>query len=200
MPTFRRNFLILLPLALLTASLLFQGGADAEPKAEKTSAPQLEPIELGITRNVHQFGPTLLCGQPDKAAFEKAQQEGIKVVVTLRKENEINWDESKLVQDLGMEFHQLGFQSPDSLSDEILDKSRDLLRNSDKSPVMLHCGSANRVGAVWMAYRVLDEGIDPQTALKEAQQVGLRTPAYAAGVMDYIKRKEKMADTTGMAD
>ncbi|MAT16237.1 MAG: hypothetical protein CMJ46_13320 [Planctomyces sp.] len=197
MPTFRRNFLLILPLALFSATLLLPAGADAEPKpadeSEQAAKAKVEATDLGETRNVHQHGPTLLCGQPDKAALATAKEKGIEVVITLRKEDEIDWNEEEYVTDLGMDFHQLGFQQPDSLSDDILDKSRMLLRNTEDKPVMLHCASANRVGAVWMAYRVLDHGVELATALEEAQKVGLRTPAYAEKVVDYIHRKQSGA-------
>ncbi|QDU82168.1 hypothetical protein Pla110_39230 [Polystyrenella longa] len=197
MSTFRKTFLVCLPVALLAGSLFFSSGADAEPKpAGNTPADkiepgsQLKPTELDGIRKVHQFGPTLLCGQPDKEALKNAAENGIEVVITLRKESEINWDEADYVESLSLKFHQLGFQLPESLSDDILDKSRELLRNTEESPVMLHCASANRVGAVWAAHRVLDHGVDWQTAMKEAKQVGLRNPGYAEQVQDYIKRKQ----------
>jgi ubiquinone/menaquinone biosynthesis C-methylase UbiE len=53
---------------------------------------------------------------------------------------------------------------------------------------MLHCGSANRVGAVWLTYRVLDQGVPIETAIEEAKTIGLRSPEYEAKARDYIHR------------
>ncbi|MEZ6044484.1 MAG: hypothetical protein R3C11_02660 [Planctomycetaceae bacterium] len=201
MELFRRNFLIVLPLTLFTVGSLLIPSVEADPKADDTKQEltELTPIQLGQTRNVHQFGPTILCGQPDQADFKSAQEKGVEVVITLRTEEELFWNEKELVEDLGLEFHQLGFQQPASLTDQILDQTRELLRNSRKKPVMLHCASANRVGAVWAAHRVLDDGLDLNTALKEAQKVGLRNPGYVMQVENYIKRKQsdRQATTTG---
>jgi protein tyrosine phosphatase (PTP) superfamily phosphohydrolase (DUF442 family) len=58
-------------------------------------------------------------------------------------------------------------------------------------PILLHCGSANRVGAVWLPYRVLDAGLAWDAALAEAKTIGLRTPALEAKAMDYVQRHQQ---------
>ncbi len=41
-----------------------------------------------------------------------------------------------------------------------------------------------------MAYRVLDEGVPMTEALKEAKEVGMRTQAYEAKAVEYIKKHQ----------
>ena len=65
-----------------------------------------------------------------------------------------------------------------------------IMGDPKRTPVMLHCASANRVGALWLAHRVLNDKIDLETARKEAKTVGLRTPAYEECVLSYIKKKQ----------
>jgi hypothetical protein len=43
------------------------------------------------------------------------------------------------------------------------------LRKPGERPLLLHCASANRVGAVWLAHRVLDGGLSYDAALREAE-------------------------------
>ena len=112
-------------------------------------------------------------------------------MVTLREAGEVDWDEPKTVRELGLEFHRLGFRAPDTLTDAVFDKARKILTTSKDKPVLLHCGSANRVGAVWMAHRVLDHGLSIQDAEKEANEVGLRTEQYRKKAIEYIQRKKK---------
>ena len=157
---------------------------------EKAKNRKLESAKLGATRNVHSFGNDLLCGQPTAEDFAEAKNRGIKVVLTLRERDEVDWDEAAIVKKLGLEFHQFGFRAPDSLTDEIFDRSLSVLKNSKKSPVLLHCASANRVGAVWLAHRVLNDGLPLDKARGEAKQVGLRTDVYEAKALDYIKRRK----------
>lgn len=161
--------------------------------ATTTAMPQLTKTELGQTKNVHNFGKSMLCGQPTAEEFAKAKELGIQRVITLREDGEVDWDQAGTLKKLGLEFHELGFRSPESLTDELLDKARKLLVDKNKKPVMLHCGSANRVGAIWAAHRALDEGLSVDEAMKEAKEVGLRNADYEKIVIDYIQRNKAKA-------
>jgi len=177
-----------LAFAAITAftMILTSSAVSAEEQEKK---PQLQPSKLGMTPNVHAFGKNLLCGQPSETDFVAAKKRGIKVVLTLRMKNELQWDEAATVKRLGMEFHQLSFRSPQTLTDEIIDKARNVLVDSKKKPVLFHCGSATRVGVIWAAHRVLDDGLSIDDAMKEAKEVGLRTPAFDEKLRDYIRRR-----------
>lgn len=158
--------------------------------AEEKEDKKLTVDKLGETKNCHSFGDHLLCGQPSEQEFVLAKSRGIDVVITLRKEEEIAWDEAEVVRDLGMEFHRFAFGAPPTLTDEIFDKTLKTLSESKDKSVMLHCGSANRVGAIWLAHRVLNDGLDVETARKEAKMVGLRTSGYEQRAMEYIEKKK----------
>jgi hypothetical protein len=54
----------------------------------------------------------------------------------------------------------------------------------------MHCHSGNRVGAIWLAWRVLDGGLAWDKALDEAHEVGLKTPAFETRVKDYVERQK----------
>ena len=77
----------------------------------------------------------------------------------------------------------------------MFEKTRKVLRDAKAANerVMLHCGSANRVGAIWMVYRVLDEGIEVEEATQEAKMVGLRTEGYRVQAMKYIEAQMTQA-------
>ena len=164
-------------------------GQEAAPKISLAGA------ELGSTPNVHRFGSTVLCGQPSSEDFAEAKKRGIKTVVTLRRNGELNWDEKQVVDDLGLEFIRLSFSGPDSLTDDIFGRSLQVLSDKQKAPLMLHCGSANRVGAIWLVHRVINDGVPLDQAVKEAKVVGLRTPGYEEKARQYIKKnKQEAAD------
>lgn len=59
---------------------------------------------------------------------------------------------------------------------------------SDKTnqPVFIHCGSANRVGGVWMIKRVLQDSWPIDKARVEAEAIGLNNPQLAAFAVEYI--------------
>ena len=185
-------------IALMAACNLI-GGATLHAQQTSTDAdvskgPALADAELGATRNVHAFGKSLLCGQPTAEEFGAARERGIQTVITLREPSEIDWDEPQVVKSLGMDFHAFGFRAPESLTFELLDRVLAVMADEGSQPVMLHCASANRVGAVWMAHRVLHDKLEIAKAKDEAKQVGLRTPAYEAVVLEYIRERQSDRD------
>ena len=154
---------------------------------------KVEPVvdaSLGKTKNVHKAGNLFFAGQftPDDIALIK--EADIKRVITLRTDGEIDWQEEKAIKSAGMEFMKIPFRSPETLTDEVFDEIRKALKDKSK-PTLFHCGSANRVGGTWLPFRVLDEGVDLETALKEAKMIGLRTEFIKKKAIDYIKRKQR---------
>lgn len=178
---------ILLGLVLPLAMAMFAAAADKKPP---TAAEKLEPYECGDVTRLHTLGGVFLASQPKPADFKTAQEGGIKTVVNLRLPSETDWDEAAVIKKLGMEYHNVPFKSPATLTDEVFDKTRKLLNDKSKRPMIVHCSSANRVGAVWLAHRVLDAGLSYDDALAEAKVVGLKLPAYEAKAKEYIKKQQ----------
>jgi protein tyrosine phosphatase (PTP) superfamily phosphohydrolase (DUF442 family) len=87
-----------------------------------------------------------------------------------------------------MAYENFGFQQPEELTDAVFDGARKALAPADGAPVLLHCASANRVGAIWLAHRVLDDGLAYGDALVEAETVGLKSPAFRDKAKEYIAR------------
>jgi protein tyrosine phosphatase (PTP) superfamily phosphohydrolase (DUF442 family) len=159
------------------------------PKAEK-----LEPYECGKVQRLHTLSGVFLASQPQKEDFQHAKEGGIKTVVNLRKSAELDWDEEAHVKELGMAYFPFPFQSPKELTDEVFGGVRNLLNDKEKRPLLLHCASANRVGAIWLAHRVIDGGLTYEAALAEAKTVGLKLPAYEEAAKSYIERMKKGED------
>lgn len=166
-------------------------GKEPSGKEPAAAPKKLEACELGAISKIHRLGDIYLAGQPSADDFATAKKAGVKTVINLRTAPELDWDEAGTVRKLGLEYHHLPFRAPETFKDEILDDARKLLKEKKNRPVILHCASANRVGAIWLAYRVLDEGVKWDDALAEAKKVGLSLPAYEDKVRDYVQRNQK---------
>lgn len=154
------------------------------------AAESLEPYECGSVTRLHTFEGIFLASQPAEADFEQASMGGIRTVINLRHDFEMpDWNEQDVVQGLGLNYIHVPWNGPEELTDEILDTLR-LELNQAERPILMHCASANRVGAVWLAYRMLDSGLSADEAKAEAKVVGLKSPAYEAKVLDYVARRE----------
>ena len=160
--------------------------------AESPSPPAPEKQTLGEIGNLSFTEGFYLAGQPTESDIALLVEQGVKTVIDLRMPDEPRgYDEAKVVTDAGMSYVSVPFRSSD-LSDEIIDRLRDVLKDSQNQPVLMHCGGANRVGAIWLAYRALDHGLSTEDALAEAKAVGLRTESMEQTALEYVaKNKEK---------
>ena len=155
---------------------------------EAHAVESVQAREIGTVRNVHTVGKLTLAGQPGEDDLALLAADGVELVVSLRKPSEdVGFDEPAAVSAQGLGFENPAFGDPDELSDEIFDRVRSLLVENEDRGVFLHCGSANRVGAVWLAYRVLDQGVPQERARAEAREVGLRTAAYEERALAYVE-------------
>jgi len=161
----------------------------AEGRSRKNE--RLKERKLGSTEPVHALGDIYLAGQPSPEDLKVLKAEGIKTIISLRHKKELTWDEANAVKQNGMKFVHAPFSGADQLKPEIFDKVLKILRDKKRGPMVLHCGSSNRVGAIWYAYRVLDGKLSPDEAMKEAKKVGLRTPAYLDRAQEYVKEVQK---------
>ncbi|MCA9232474.1 MAG: hypothetical protein KDA57_17630 [Planctomycetales bacterium] len=157
---------------------------------------RLKEKKLGTTKPVHAFGDIYLTGQPAAEDLGALSSAGVKTVISLRHTKELPWNEAKSVEMNGMRFIHAPFSGADQLKSEVFEKVLNDLRNERLRPVVLHCAVANRVGAIWYAYRVLDGGLLPEEALKEAQTVGLRTPAYLQRAQEYVEAAQRERSAT----
>lgn len=159
----------------------------------------LEPYECGSITRLHTFGGIFLASQPSPEDLEQAKKGGVLTVINQRHAAEVTeFDERAIVESMGLRYENPAFNGPDELTPAILDTTLGLLRTAPR-PLLLHCSSANRTGAVWFAYRALDGGLSLDDALAEARRVGLRSAAYEKIVRAYIDSRRDGAARGGAA-
>lgn len=146
----------------------------------------IQPAELGDTKVVRKYENWLFASQPSEKDLAAAKEAGVKRVITLRNPAEIKWDEAQVVRELEMEFSQLPVEFPDGLTSDKLDQVCIALEDAEGKPALLHCGSAIRVGAVWMAYRATRQGVALEQAQAEAEAIGLKSPEAIDAVKAYV--------------
>ncbi len=144
---------------------------------------------LGAAKNVHYLNDICFSGQFSEVDVAEIKHQQFKRVISLRTVGEVEWDEKRGAEEAGMEFLAIPFKSSDSLTDEVFQRVREALGESQQK-TLIHCGSGSRVGCVWLVYRTLDEGVALDVALAESRKIGLSSPIYEAKAMDYIKRMQ----------
>ncbi len=177
----------------LMASMVSLSVVRADDKTTKSEKPKkLEVAKCGAIKQLHVLDDIYLAGQPTPEDFKTFKERGVKSVLNLRAKEELDFDEAKVLKSLELGYHHIPVANPDAMTDEVFDKVRKLLNTKEERPILVHCASAQRVGAVWLAHRVLDGGLTYEDALKESQTVGLKLPALEAKAKAYIaKQKDK---------
>jgi uncharacterized protein (TIGR01244 family) len=154
----------LLAVMMFTASL-----ADEQPPAATMKVDLATVVNDGAVEPVDGMSAA---GQPDKAAFEVFASAGYKTVIDMRTEREDRGlDEAAVVTELGMTYINMPVAGLDAIS---FDNARELdkLLSEVDGPVLLHCGSANRVGAL-LALRQSLDGATDEDALEYGRAGGM---------------------------
>ena len=159
----------LIPILMLVLCLSAQAGEgdDSERNIhvsldEVVAAGVAEPVD-GITSS----------GQPDAAALRVFAASGYTTVIDMRGPNENRGMEDFVgaVESEGMEYIVFPVTSADELTLEKAGKLDAVLSDID-GPVLLHCGSGNRVGAM-LALRESLKGASDEEALAYGKDAGL---------------------------
>jgi uncharacterized protein (TIGR01244 family) len=132
-------------------------------------------------------------GATETAALEGLKNDGFRTVINLRLPTEqgANVEENAArAKALGLNYLSLPFngQSPDP---KVVDAFLAAVANKANQPVYIHCGSASRVGAVWLVKRVLQDGWPVDKATEEAKLIGLRSEPLEKFALSYIEAHKK---------
>jgi uncharacterized protein (TIGR01244 family) len=111
-------------------------------------------------------------GQPDAEQLALFAEAGYVAVVDLRGESENRGlDEAAEVESLGLDYVNLPVSGADSISWENANKLDEILSSYD-GPVLVHCGSGNRVGAL-LALSKSKSGADDEEAVAYGRAAGM---------------------------
>ncbi len=152
-------------------------------------AAQVQKKELPGIRNYSRVDASVGCGgATDPAAMKALKAEGYASVINLRLANEPGADVDAgraAAQAAGLKYIHLPFNAaaPD---DAVVEKFLATVADKQNQPVYVHCGSANRVGGVWMIKRVLQDGWPVAQAQTEATAIGLTSPQLIEFANRYI--------------
>ena len=151
---------------------------------------QVQKKEVAGIRNYSRVDATVGCGGAvDPAAMAGLKKEGFVSVINLRLASEegANVEAGRAAaQAAGLKYIHLPFNaaSPDT---KVIDGFLAAVADRANQPVFIHCGSANRVGGVWMIKRALQDKWPVEKALVEAQAIGLNSAPLTTFATDYIK-------------
>jgi uncharacterized protein (TIGR01244 family) len=161
----------LLGVRILAAALVVLTGCATTAGAQRTAP------ELAVAGAKTPVPGVLVTGQPTEAQLREASEKGYGTVINLRPADEPGAlsTEAVLVQRLGMRMVQIPISGAKDLTPQNVKRFAAALDGAAKDgrPVLAHCSSGNRVGALFALKAYQLEGKSEQQALDEGRKAGL---------------------------
>ena len=125
-------------------------------------------------RNMRVFDNVYVGGQPTPEELRQAVAKGVTTVVNLRASDEPGVaEQERLVAELGVNYVAIPVSSPDDLDRTAAQKLDDALASAQGKPVIVHCASGNRVGALFAIRAHEIQNQTPAEALATGLEYGL---------------------------
>lgn len=162
-------------------------GAAGPPPVETAAGQAAEEAPDGVV-NYTRLNATVACaGATPPEAMAELKSRGFAAVVNFRTAGErgatVDAGRSAAAA-AGLKYFHLPFRQP---SAEVAEAFLETVADPANQPVYIHCGSANRVGAMWLIKRVRLDGWAVDEALAEAELIGLRSAALRQFALDYVR-------------
>ena len=162
-------------------------GEPAETAAgTRTPALQDEEGPEGV-RNYTRVDATVACaGATPPEAMSVLRDRGFTTVINFRTAGErgASVDAGReAAEAAGLKYVHLPFREP---TPELVESFLAAVADPANQPVYIHCGSANRVGAMWFIKRVKQDGYSVEDALAEAEAIGLRSEGLKTFALEYV--------------
>lgn len=155
-------------------------------------APEKQTIPGAV--NVTRVDATLVCGGATTVeAFPEIKKLGFASVINLRRDGEPGTDIAaarSAAAAIGLQYVHIPVE-PASPSTESVDAFLKAVQDPGNQPMYIHCGSANRVAALWMIKRVVVDEWEEVRARDEAKAIGLTSPALEKFALDYLQSRSR---------
>jgi uncharacterized protein (TIGR01244 family) len=166
-------------LALSAGLLLVVGACSAEEAGDEVAedavqqAAEPEPTAAAepAFRNAILVEDALAGGQPTEDELAALAEQGFETVINMRMPDEDATTE-EVAEALGMNYVSLPIDGSAGLTEENAIAFAELLGELD-GPAVVHCGSGNRVGAMYALKAFYVDGMSPEEALAVGQEAGL---------------------------
>jgi uncharacterized protein (TIGR01244 family) len=152
-------------------------------------APTIDDDILGQAEIINLREPEqdiMSSGQPTAEQFQLLADAGVRHVINLRPLEEQEFDEASLVTSLGMAYHSIPVAGGPDITRANAQALYDLLESVAGEPVIIHCASGNRVGALIALSAQQHQGMDAEAAMAEGERWGLTSPRLAPVVRQVL--------------
>ena len=112
-------------------------------------------------------------GQPTQEQMQVLASSGVKHIINLRPHSEQDWDEKAYVESLGMQYHNIPVAGANDVTLDNANQLNALLTSLEGQPLLVHCASSNRVGALRALIAGTKDRQSPDNAVNIGKNWGL---------------------------
>ena len=156
----------------LTAVLILRTTIVASTVAADAQAPFGDKVSNAITYYNRATPFMGSAGALKEGAVAEAKALGFTTIVDLRAPQEGTASEQKTVEAAGLTYINIPVATRAPTDQQVAEFAR-LVDNASLHPMLVHCQSANRVGAMWALYRT-SQGVPATVAVEEGRTLGLK--------------------------
>jgi uncharacterized protein (TIGR01244 family) len=144
-------------------------------------------VDPALIPHYSVIGPGLAAGgQPTAEGLKQLAAQGFKTVINLRTDAEPGHaEEQEVVKAQGLRYLHVPV-SPATFRAEDVAAVKAVLDDPSAAPVLLHCATANRVGAVWAVIEA-QRGKSQEEAEAEGRRVGLKSQVMVDAVRRVVE-------------
>jgi uncharacterized protein (TIGR01244 family) len=151
-------------------------------------------VDIEGANNVTRVDATIACaGATTPAAFSEIRKQGFVSIINLRRDQEPGADIAgarNAAAQAGLKFVHIPVDGarPDPASAQAFITA---VTDPANQPAFVHCGTANRVAAMWLIKRVVVDGWDVERARAEAKTIGLTSAELERFALDYAATHQR---------
>ncbi|HKU39244.1 MAG TPA: sulfur transferase domain-containing protein [Polyangiales bacterium] len=142
----------------------------SQPAANQAAPPSAAVLELPHAKQ--PLAGVTTGGKPSDAQLLQAKQLGYHSVISLLPESEMA-GEAERVRELGMRFVSIPVPDASGLTEANARRLAEAMDAPDAKPLVLHCGTGNRAGALLALRAFYVDGAKASEALELGERAGL---------------------------
>ena len=178
--------------AALAGAVLAVAPGAVGPTRAAPAAPSADRLSPAVSNYTRISDGVATAGRLGDGAVGELKAAGFAAVVDLRGPDEGTDAEKRAVESAGLRYFNIPVTSQLPSGAQVVQFSHVLDDRADL-PVLVHCASGNRVGAMWALYRARS-GAPAATAMDEGRRIGLRGEREAA-----VARRSRLGALTAAA-
>lgn len=161
---------------LIALWLCMAAHASAAQQADTVKTTTTTDTTIAITPLLNPLPGVFTAGQPGMHEWKSLRKRGITTVVNLRPMNEMGGrDEAKEVRAEGMSYIEVPVFTAADLNDVNAKKLKAALNAANGKPVLVHCASGNRSGALLALMAALEEHMPAEQAIALGRAAGMKS-------------------------